>query len=360
MVQQGENVSQVYYELSWSILSTIGIANVLFGLMVAGITSFSPVSIVPIVTSAAGAIANGLCYYAYYDLSNPIKGQAIASAIADILWMIQEAGLSFYSYIILSRVLRNRQWVIFACLFWIMIVAILAIRVVIAAVRARRILNESTGEQTIINNLHMGYFVLIALLECVSAFFLLRVFGSAKSTSLKAAIKAGLFRYLMRSTEVRLALLAVLGIMRAITYSFQTASQSATDVASQLDRFAYAMECMFPVIMLIDILASKVVFHNQVYGSSSHSRHIPGYPRRQFTGGNDLILTTNQGEHIVEVQGGDTNHDRTSSQERIISRRENREPSSEIDLEEMDPKQIGISKTVAFEVHNSSASNSIR
>ncbi|EEU37095.1 hypothetical protein NW767_008692 [Fusarium falciforme] len=250
MVQQGENVSEVYYELSWSILSTIGIANVLFGLMVAGITSFSPVSIVPIVTSAAGAIANGLCYYAYYDLSNPIKGQAIASAIADVLWMVQEAGLSFYSYIILSRVLRNRQWVIFACLFWIMIVAIMAIRVVIAAVRARRILNESTGEQTIINNLHMGYFVLIALLECVSAFFLLRVFGSAKSTSLKAAIKAGLFRYLMRSTEVRLALLAVLGIMRAITYSFQTASQSATDVASQLDRFAYAMECMFPVMML--------------------------------------------------------------------------------------------------------------
>lgn len=131
-----------------------------------------------------------------------------------------------------------------------MIVAIMAIRVTIAAVRARRILNESTGEQTIINNLHMGYFVLIALLECVSAFFLLRIFGSAKSISLKAAIRAGLFRYLMRSTEVRLALLAVLGIMRAITYSFQTASQGATNIASQLDRFAYTMECMFPVMML--------------------------------------------------------------------------------------------------------------
>jgi hypothetical protein len=78
----------VYYELSWSILSTIGIANVLFGLMVAGITSFGPVSIVPIVTSAAGAIANGLCYYAFYDKSNTATTQAVASVFADILWLV--------------------------------------------------------------------------------------------------------------------------------------------------------------------------------------------------------------------------------------------------------------------------------
>ncbi|KAM5372952.1 hypothetical protein ACJZ2D_007163 [Fusarium nematophilum] len=348
-------MAQVYYELSWSILSTIGIANVLFGLLVAGITSFSPVSIVPIVTSAAGAVANGLCFYAFYEEGSAIKGQAIASVVADLMWMVQEAGLSFYSYIILNRVLRNRQWWIFASLFWFMIVAIAAIRVVIAAVRARRILNESDGEQGMINNLHLGYFVLIALLECLSSFFLLRVFGSAKSTSLKAAIKAGLFRYLMRSTEVRLALLAVLGIMRAITYSFQTDSQSATNVATQLDRFAYSMECMFPVMMLVDILASKVVFRNQVYGSSSHGRqNQASYPRNQFMGGDDLMLTTNQGEHIVEVRGGQSAGDRTSSQERIISRKDHRKGSSDIDLEDMDPKQIGISKTVAFEVHNSS------
>lgn len=131
-----------------------------------------------------------------------------------------------------------------------MIILITALRVGIMAVRARRILNETTGEQITINHLHIGYFVSIAMLECLSAFFLLRVFGSAKSTSLKAALQTGLFRYLIRSTEVRLALLAVLGVMRAITYSFQTATQSATNVATQVDRFAYTMECMFPIIMM--------------------------------------------------------------------------------------------------------------
>ncbi|EKJ77629.1 hypothetical protein FPSE_02127 [Fusarium pseudograminearum CS3096] len=334
-------IDTVYYELSWSILSTIGIANVLFGLMVAGITSFGPVSIVPIVTSAAGAIANGLCYYAFYDKDTSATSAAIASIFADILWLIQEAGLSFYSYIILSRVLRGRQWIIFATLYWSMILSVAAIRVVIAAVRARRILQGLDDDQSLINHLHMGYFILIALLECVSSFFLLRVFGSAKSTSLSAAIKAGLFRYLMRSTEVRLALLAVLGVMRAITYSFQNSQQMATNLASQIDR--------------IDILASKVVFHNQVYGSSGHSRNHPGgYPRQRFGGnGLDIILTTQQGENIVEVRGGESSGDRTSSQERIISRA-HRNTSSDIDMEEMDTKQIGISKTVEFEVRTSS------
>ncbi len=49
----------VYFEESWAILSSLGLVNVLFGLMIIGITSLSPVSIV---VSVAGAIANGLCY----------------------------------------------------------------------------------------------------------------------------------------------------------------------------------------------------------------------------------------------------------------------------------------------------------
>ncbi|KAM0235266.1 hypothetical protein ACHAPO_006063 [Fusarium lateritium] len=108
--------------------------------------------------------------------------------------------------------------------------------------------------------------------------------------------------------------------------------------------------------MIIDILASKVVFHNQVYGSSGHSRNQPGaYPRQRFGGnGLDIVLTTQQGENIVEVRGGESSGDRTSSQERIINRRDHRSPSSDIDMDEMDSKQIGISKTVEFEVRTSS------
>lgn len=77
----------VYFEQSWAILSSIGIVNVLFGFMIIGITSPSPVSLVPVVVSTACAIANGLCYYAFYA-DYPKTGTVAAAAVADIAWLV--------------------------------------------------------------------------------------------------------------------------------------------------------------------------------------------------------------------------------------------------------------------------------
>lgn len=79
-----------YFELSWAILSTIGLSNIMFGMIVVGISGFSPISLVPIITSAAGAVANGMCYYAYYA-DYPVVSTAVASAFADITWMVPTA-----------------------------------------------------------------------------------------------------------------------------------------------------------------------------------------------------------------------------------------------------------------------------
>jgi hypothetical protein len=77
----------VYFEISWSILSSIGLFNILFGLLVVGITSLSPISIVPIIVSAACAIANGLCYYAFYA-DYPQIPTVVAGAFADVMWLV--------------------------------------------------------------------------------------------------------------------------------------------------------------------------------------------------------------------------------------------------------------------------------
>ena len=114
----------------------------------------------------------------------------------------------------------------------------------------RDILEANNSLQHIVSRLHIGYFVSIALVEIVSAVFLLRKFAAARKSSREVASTSGLFGYLMKSTEIRLASLAVIGITRAVTYSFQETAQSATNVASQIDRFVYTMECMFPVMML--------------------------------------------------------------------------------------------------------------
>ncbi|KAL6411798.1 hypothetical protein AUP68_04176 [Ilyonectria robusta] len=77
-----------YFELSWAILSTIGLNNILVGLIVAGITGgFSVVVLVPIVVSAACALANGLYYYTFYA-DYPAVNTAIASAFMDLAWLV--------------------------------------------------------------------------------------------------------------------------------------------------------------------------------------------------------------------------------------------------------------------------------
>lgn len=54
-----------YFEESWAILSSIDLVNVLLGLMIIGITTLSPLALVPIITSAAGSIANGTSLLAF-------------------------------------------------------------------------------------------------------------------------------------------------------------------------------------------------------------------------------------------------------------------------------------------------------
>ena len=76
-----------YFELSWAVLSTIGAVYVLLGLMVSGIVGWSNILLVPIVVSAAGALANGLCFVAYYT-EYPAVNRTVAGAIADAAWLV--------------------------------------------------------------------------------------------------------------------------------------------------------------------------------------------------------------------------------------------------------------------------------
>ncbi|KAH8705463.1 hypothetical protein BGW36DRAFT_367621 [Talaromyces proteolyticus] len=266
-----------YFELSWSILSSIGLFSVALSALVIAATSLTPLSIVPPILSAACAVANGLCYYAFYTNYNP-DGRAVAAAFADFFWLIQEAGLSFYSYQILLRTLQGRRLVVFQAIFWTMIAVITCIRVAIIVSRVHVVLHGSNSLQYRIDYLHMGYFICIAVVEsCSSAFLiqlLLRAYTLASSVDQpmhEGGARRGIFRHLLKTTEMRMATLAIVGITRAVTYSFQTTSQSATTVVSQLDRFVYSLECLFPFVMLVDILASKA-YHQRGSSARSHLR----------------------------------------------------------------------------------------
>ncbi|KAK8064012.1 hypothetical protein PG996_008664 [Apiospora saccharicola] len=314
-----------YFEHSWAILSSMGLVNVCFGFMVIGIVGFLPIAIVPIVVSTATALANGLCYFAFYT-EYPKTNTIVASAFADVFWLIQEAGLSFYSYAILSKMLHRRGKQAFLSVFWALMLGIVALRALILIQRVKYLSGggDSAELQLLINHLHMGYFVSIALIECISSVLLLLKFNSARRVSVKAALQSGtgvLFSYLMRSTEVRLALLAVIGVTRAVTYSSQATAQSASSTASQLDRFAYTLECTFPIMLLIDILASRLVYdaHNPSYHRSARSAPRTGH-FTQTTIDDFKMYPLGSIERRIEVSGHSNcnRRQKSSSEENII------------------------------------------
>ncbi|KAI9374213.1 hypothetical protein BJX61DRAFT_337277 [Aspergillus egyptiacus] len=263
-----------YFELGWSILSSIGLFVAFVGVWALFISRPSPLTCIPIVVSVSCAIANGACYFAFYT-EYAIPNRAAASAFADLFWLIQEAGLSFYSYQILIHTLRDTSRLAFLCVFWFLICAISALRISILVFRVLDIASgattlHSTGPyQHTIGHLHVGYFTTIALIETWSSFFLIRLLHNAYRVSPKVSSLKHVLRFLLRSTEIRVASLCFIGITRAATYSSQVTSQSATTIAGQIDRFAYTMECLFPLVMLMDTLASKTINQGTQLGSLS-------------------------------------------------------------------------------------------
>ncbi|KAJ4256064.1 hypothetical protein NW762_009138 [Fusarium torreyae] len=338
----------VFFELSWSILCTICIGNVFLGCLVCGITNWTLLAAVPMLSSAAGAVANGLCYYVYYQKNAPMS-TAIASVFSDVFWLMQEAGLLFYSYIILKRVLRGLRWRVFSSLFWTGIAGVVIVRIVIIVFRVRSILDGNNDLLATINHIHIAYFGLIALLECLSAYFLMVLFTSAKASSAEIARSGGLFQYLSRSTEARVALLALQGTLRAITHSFKTAGQTAENVATQLDRFFYAVFCLYSMVLYIDLLSSKLKFNGTQDYPSSRDRYIhqQSQPGR-FTSTQKDDFAPNRTEHVVGVDGG-PGKSRNDSTDRIIEGGASQTDAS-IDLEDLDLKGNVIKKTVEFRV----------
>ncbi|KAH7009420.1 uncharacterized protein B0I36DRAFT_342349 [Microdochium trichocladiopsis] len=97
MASNATAVKPQYFETIWAVFSTIGLNNVLVGLMIAGIRGrFSAVILVPIVTSAACAISNGLYYYVSFS-DAPAVNRAVAYAFSDFAWLVSETFLGLPS-----------------------------------------------------------------------------------------------------------------------------------------------------------------------------------------------------------------------------------------------------------------------
>ncbi|KAG5460234.1 MAG: hypothetical protein BJ554DRAFT_7739 [Olpidium bornovanus] len=238
--------AEVYYETCWAILSTIGIFCAFTTVWMMAVFGWNKMLAVPLVVSCACAVANGLCYYAYYA-PYPEDGRRVAAAAADAAWLVQEAGLSFYSYQILSSILLGRKRQVYQAVFFSFCALAVMARTGILAFRQQTLAGRDV--QHIVNYLHMAYFLSIAWMECANAWFLIHKLSLESRVIKSSAVR----RSLLASSEIRMASLCVVGIMRAATYYFQSDAQAATNVASELDRFVLTMESLFPALMLVSV-----------------------------------------------------------------------------------------------------------
>ncbi|OAQ69827.1 hypothetical protein VFPPC_02403 [Pochonia chlamydosporia 170] len=246
----------VYYQTNTAIWSTVSLLNVIIGFMVAGITEeFSLLLLVPIASSAGSALG-GLSYFAYCNHEHPVVNRAVAAAFTNLGWMISEGMQPFYSYLILVPILHSRERKIFVTLFWVLMLLFAALRVVVNVIEVLFILGEIPEAlfQAVITKLAMACFMAIALAECTSSVFLLKTFVLALRSSRTGPLSGGrLYRFLIRSTEIRVATLAFVGIGRTVTYPLR-ADSSNTEIPSNS----------------VDIIASRLVFEGERRARSSN------------------------------------------------------------------------------------------
>jgi hypothetical protein len=147
-------------------------------------------------------------------------------------------------------IIHGRDRKVYLTIFWALLVVTAVVRIAIIVFQATDIYNSSSQHLSIVNHLHIGYFVPIALNECLNAFFLLREFRAGLQSSMSFLLKSGmLYRYLIRSTEIRVSMLACIGISRAVTFSFYTLLYPAGP-AGELDLYVYSLGSFFPVLLL--------------------------------------------------------------------------------------------------------------
>jgi hypothetical protein len=101
------------------------------------------------------------------------------------------------------------------------------------------------------DNWFIGYFGGLAFAQGWIAFFLLRVyFKACQNESNEPVYRVGIVKKLARSSEVRIASLCLVGLTRIFTSAFRHSNPSTINLAEQLDRFVYAIECLFPIVFM--------------------------------------------------------------------------------------------------------------
>lgn len=136
--------------------------------------------------------------------------------------------------------------------FWCFAAVLSTVRICIAAFRVRSVLGTAStaNDSRVVYYCHVLFFALIASLEIAASCTLLAKYRSAsRVSSRERMLSSTLYPYLMKSTIIRLGMLALVGISRTITFYFLVPTRTPDSSARTADSCAYTIECAFPAIL---------------------------------------------------------------------------------------------------------------
>lgn len=137
----------------------------------------------------------------------------------------------------------------FRIVFSILVLSATAFKLSILYFRLDYLSAPSITSLNLIEKLHIGYFISLALCECLGATFLIRSFRAARRILSNDTTTNHFFQHMLNSTHIRVSLLALIGTSRAVIYPFQSSAQAAVSVAGQIDRLIYTFENLFPILL---------------------------------------------------------------------------------------------------------------
>ncbi len=249
-----------FLDSTWSIVTCIGVVETLLCGLVISITGWSVLAAIPLVISICVGFTGGVAFLEW-NPAVPSSQRIAAIVFTDIGWLVSgyksslssvltcqatEAGVTFYSYCILVRLLKGTPRRVFMLGFWLLMLTIVGVRFTLTFYRVELSRGRYVFDDLPFwHPLHVTYFAIVTAIETWSAFFLLRTFFAARRLSAHTSVRNKLlFAELIRSTEFRLALLAIIGLLRLIQWA------RPNNIAAYFDRLSYITCAMFPIVML--------------------------------------------------------------------------------------------------------------
>jgi len=194
------------------------------------------------------------------DIS-PVGGQVFM----EILWFTGEIAITYYNYYISVALLTEKYKIHFRRFYYFFILLEFTLKLVVMVERIMWNATEGRNfDGILVNTIQIPYFVFMAIFDVICGVIIGRKFHAALSGSNYVQSSGSFFKHLLYNSEIRIGIMILVNVFRAITYSaLANSTANITDTnaltASMMDfsQVSYVLVRYQPLVYLYDYLVTR-------------------------------------------------------------------------------------------------------